>query len=323
MIQEHLSMRQLAEVLFTTHPDVHDVEKIDKMTMMMWTRSKRDENWFEWLRRVEYDSLDGQDHLYLDYTGSGLASKTQFRALQERLGGKICGNPHSQSPSSIVSTKLIDQTRLRVLEHFNADPQEYSVIFTANATGAARLIGESYPFNRLRRLVLTFDNHNSINGLREYAKRRGCSTVYVPCNYPELTIDRAKLAKALRSHRRALSKDSSGLCAFPAQSNFSGVQHSLEIIAMAQAQGFDVLLDAAAFVPTNNLDLSKVQPEFVIMSWYKVFGYPTGVGCLLAKKSALARLNRPWFSGGTIEAVSVGVPWYRSTDDESAFSTLR
>jgi len=39
-----------------------------------------------------------------------------------------------------------------------------------------------------------------------------------------------------------------------------------------------VLLDAAAFVPTNPLDLSVVQPDFVVISFYKMFGYPTGVG---------------------------------------------
>lgn len=37
-----------------------------------------------------------------------------------------------------------------------------------------------------------------------------------------------------------------------------------------------VLLDAAAYIPTNRLDLSVVKPDFVTMSFYKVFGYPTG-----------------------------------------------
>ena len=80
-----------------------------------------------------------------------------------------------------------------------------------------------------------------------------------------------------------------------------------------------MLLDAAAFVPTNRLDLSVVQPEFVAVSWYKVFGYPTGVGCLLARRDALARLRRPWFSGGTIWGVSVQGGWHRMLDDEGAF----
>ena len=66
-----------------------------------------------------------------------------------------------------------------------------------------------------------------------------------------------------------------------------------------------MLLDAAAFVPTNAFSLETVHPEFVALSFYKMFGYPTGVGCLLARKSALAKLHRPWFAGGTITVASV------------------
>ena len=61
---------------------------------------------------------------------------------------------------------------MAVLRHLNADPEEYSVIFTPNATGACRLVGEAYPFRRGSRLILTVDNHNSVNGLREFARRR-------------------------------------------------------------------------------------------------------------------------------------------------------
>jgi len=40
-------------------------------------------------------------------------------------------------------------------------------------------------------------------------------------------------------------------------------------------------------VPTNRLDLSRWHPEFVSLSFYKMFGYSTGVGCLLARRAAL------------------------------------
>ena len=66
-----------------------------------------------------------------------------------------------------------------------------------------------------------------------------------------------------------------------------------------------MLLDAAAYVPTSRLDLQAVSPDFVCVSFYKMFGYPTGVGCLLARRSALAKLRRPWFAGGTVNFASV------------------
>ena len=109
----------------------------------------------------------------------------------------------------------------------------------------------------------------------------------------------------------ALDRPSTGgrrLFAYPAQSNYSGVRHPLDWIDAAHERGWDVLLDAAAFIPTNRLDLARWRPDFVTVSWYKAFGYPTGVGSLIARHEALARLRRPWFAGGAIGVASVAEP---------------
>jgi selenocysteine lyase/cysteine desulfurase len=83
------------------------------------------------------------------------------------------------------------------------------------------------------------------------------------------------------------------------------VQHPLDWIALAQAKGWDVLLDAASFAPSNRLDLSRWHPDFIDISFYKIFGYPTGAGCLLVRKTAASKLRRPWYAGGTITFSSV------------------
>ncbi|KAK4245551.1 pyridoxal phosphate-dependent transferase, partial [Corynascus novoguineensis] len=151
------------------------------------------------LRATEYSYLDSQDHVYLDYTGSGLAAASQFRHHNERVARTLFGNPHSANPTSAAATEAIERTRARVLAHFRASPAEYAVVFTANATGAARLVGEAYPFRRGSRLVLTADNHNSINGLREFAAARGAKTTYIPLQQPELRINHADIISALPS----------------------------------------------------------------------------------------------------------------------------
>lgn len=261
------------------------------------------------LRAAEYAYLDAQT--YLDYTGSGVAAAAQIRAHAERLSGHCYGNPHSENPTSSASTALVERARRAVLGFFNADPEEYAVVFTQNATGACRLVGEGHPFGRGGRLVLTGDNHNSVNGIREFARARGAEVVHVPVGGPDLRVGEAELAAALG--------DGGGLLAFPAQSNFSGVRHPLSWVDLAHAHGFDVLLDAAAFAPACRLDLSRVRPDFVPVSWYKVFGYPTGVGSLVARREALARLRRPWFAGGTIQAVSALGGWHVLAPDETAF----
>jgi selenocysteine lyase/cysteine desulfurase len=267
------------------------------------------------LRAAEYGRLDAGGHVYLDYTGGGLYADRQLREHMDLLRSNVYGNPHSLNPTSLAMTHLVEHTRAYVLEYFNASPGEYEAIFTLNASGALKLVGESYPFGPGDHYLLTFDNHNSVNGIREFARAHGAETTYVPIVLPEMRVDEAQLAEGLERARPG----GHNLFAYPAQSNFSGVQHSLEWIAQAKAKGWDVMLDAAAFVPTNRLDLNRYHPDFVSLSFYKMFGYPTGVGCLIARREALARLRRPWFAGGTITVASVQGDKYYLAEGEAAF----
>lgn len=265
------------------------------------------------IRAREYGRLDERGDVYLDYTGSGLYGVSQVREHAEWLASGVFGNPHSANPASMAATDAVESTRKAILDWFGAGP-EYAVIFTQNATAAIKLVGESYPFARRGRLLLSADNHNSVNGLREFAVARGATVDYAGLTAPELRLDQKELATRLAAARSAPS-----LFVFPAQSNFSGVRHPLDLVAGAQALGWDVLLDAAAFVPTNRLDLSVVTPEFVAVSFYKMLGYPSGVGCLLARRTALARLSRPWFAGGTVNFATVGHRVHLLTPGEGGF----
>lgn len=268
------------------------------------------------LRAREFSRLDRLDQVYLDYTGSGLYAESQVRRHAELLAGDVFGNPHSINPTSRASTEAIERCRHRVLSFFSADPDEYAVVFTANASQALKLVGEAYPFEAGDQFLLTFDNHNSVNGIREFARARGAETRYVPVAPPDLRVA-DDVVGAFLDRLRAGS--SHRLFAFPAQSNFSGVQHPLGWIDRARMQGYDVLVDAAAFAPTNRLDLSRVKPDYVTVSFYKMFGYPTGVGALIARHDALGRLRRPWFAGGTIEVASVQADQFRRMRGAAGF----
>lgn len=267
------------------------------------------------VRARDFSRLDALNEVYLDYTGGGLYGEHQLNEHMALLKKGIFGNPHSHNPSSLASTEMDEHARNFVLEYFHASPDEYVAIFTPNASGALKLVGEAYPFDANSRYVLTFDNHNAVNGIREFARAKGASITYVPVVAPDLRIDEHQLSK----HLAQPNTRGHNLFVYPAQSNFSGVQHSLEWIERAHAFGWDVVLDAAAFVPTNRLDLSIHHPDFVPLSFYKMFGYPTGIGCLIARKAALKKLRRPWFSGGTIEIASVQADRYQLAEGYRAF----
>ncbi len=247
------------------------------------------------LRVREFGRLDREGLAYLDYTGSALYGASQLRAHHARLSRGVFGNPHSEHTPSRMSGSLIEQARADVLAFFDADPNEYVVCFTANTSAATKLVAESYRFGRGVTLALSADNHNSINGIREYARRAGSRVEYMPLD-EQLRLD---------DPIGRLATLGGGLFAYPAQSNFSGVKHPLSLIERAHESGFDVLLDAAAFAPSNPLRLREHAADFVAVSFYKICGYPTGVGALIARRASLSRLDRPWFAGGTVDYASV------------------
>lgn len=249
------------------------------------------------LRAREFGRLDAGDHVYLDHTGSALYPEALVRSHAAMLCDGVLGNPHSRSPTSRASTAMVEDARRRILEFFRADPAKYETIFALNASGGLKLVGEAYPFTPGSSFRLTADNHNSVNGIREFATMRGADVHYLRLG-AELRVH------DLETQLAGADPPAANLFAYPAQSNFSGVKHPLEWIELAHSLGYDVLLDAAAFVPTSRLDLERLDPDFVTVSFYKMFGFPTGVGALIARRATLARLRRPWFGGGTVRFVS-------------------
>jgi selenocysteine lyase/cysteine desulfurase len=270
-----------------------------------------DEAYFDELREREFSRLAKNGEAYLDYTGSALYTDSQVRAHAALMADGLFGNPHSEHRASRASTAVMDEARRRTLAWLDADEESYDLCFTANATAAIKLVAESYPFGPEVPLVLTADNHNSVNGIREYAARRGSQIFYLPLDEQLRLADPvARLGRLRRQN---------GLLAFPAQSNFSGVQHPLSLVTSAQALGFDVLLDAASYLPAHALSLRRHPATFVALSFYKMFGYPTGVGALIARRDALARLERPWFAGGTVAYASVELGTFRRREGHDGF----
>ncbi len=239
-----------------------------------------------------------KSHVYADWTGAALPPLSLINGWQQYLKKNLLGNPHSHHEPSARAMDEIMQTRMAILKYFNASPGEYEIIFTSGATGAIRLL-EHYLFNG-GELLLLADNHNSVNGLRETAKYNGAVVRYAPIR-SDLFINDEELIRMLSYPRSTGHK----LFAYPAKSNYAGTLHDLKWVVYAKEKGWDVLLDAAAYVANCRLDLSVIKPDFVPISFYKMFGYPTGVGCLIIKKEAYKSMHKKWFAGGSILLVSV------------------
>jgi selenocysteine lyase/cysteine desulfurase len=270
------------------------------------------------LRQREFARLDAENIAYLDYGGAALYADSQVSRHAARLGRAVLGNPHSEHGSSLATTAIIDRVRRRVMDFFDAG-DDYAVCFTANASAAIKLVAEAYPFGPGTPFVLATDNHNSVNGVREYARRGGACVHYLLLGGDLRLDDPETLLADLSAGAGPAFRSPRPLLAFPAQSNFSGILHRLALVNSAQSLGYRVLLDAAAFVPSHSLSLRAHPADFVAISFYKMFGYPTGVGALIARREALGTLRRPWFAGGTVDYASVGLERHQLRPSHAAF----
>lgn len=267
------------------------------------------------LRQREYKRLRRSDQVYVDYMGASLYPETLIDSNSAFLRQAILGNTHSISASSHQSSVCAEEARSAVLAFFDAPATEYTVIFTPNATGGMRLVGEAFPFVQGSSYVLGVDSHNSVNGIRQYALDKGAEAVYIPAT-SRGGMDESEAKRILKAHGpKSLTPDPPCLFALTGLSNVSNSKVPLSLLTYASVLGYHTLLDAAALAPSSKISLRSTPADAMAVSCYKMFGFPTGVGCLIAKKSFLRELKRPWFSGGTVGVVQVPGVGYTPTQE--------
>ncbi|GJJ08014.1 hypothetical protein Clacol_002221 [Clathrus columnatus] len=251
------------------------------------------------LRDHEYTRLG--NIVYLDYTGATLYPECLVREAGQILLSEVLGNPHSTNLASRSASNCTADARSAVLKFFNADPEVYCVVWTANATAGAKIIGESFPWKTESTLFLPIDNHNSMNGIRRFAQVKEAEVEYY-------SADNIEHSHNMLSFRLPKPGET-GLFCLTGQSNVSGFKADLSLINEAASRGFYTLLDAAALAPTTSISLSGQKlnnsVDAMTISLYKIMGYPTGLGALVIKKKFLQLLQKPWFAGGTVEIVQV------------------
>lgn len=216
----------------------------------------------------------------------------------------LLGNPHSASLSSQLSSRRIENVRQRVSRFLNAEPEHFDVIFVANATAGIKMVMEAF---RDQENGFWFgyhkDAHTSLVGVREAAVEHRCfeSDKEVDA-YLTGEHDNHDTGKVTRP----------GLLAYPAQSNMNGRRLPLAWPSRLRSSGNPdhqhvyTLLDAAALLSTCSLDLGDPSkaPDFTVLSFYKIFGFPD-LGALIVRKDSSHLLrSRKYFGGGTVEMVS-------------------
>ena len=239
--------------------------------------------------------------------------------------------PWNQSKSNLESkisnTTDTDLTKITNTKSMNADSEltqfantdsELTQVANTDLTQIASTDPASSPQSIFCYLE---DNHTSVLGMRETAHANNAQLLCITEHSIRPTGDKE------RSHVHPMISPYH-LFAYPAQSNFSGIKYPLNWINQLEngEVAIDdlvppkingtwlVLLDAASFASTNHLDLTLYPAHFVTLSFYKLFGYPTGLGALLVRSDVAHLLRggggeegvegrgtgRRYFGGGTV-----------------------
>ncbi|KAL3645258.1 hypothetical protein CASFOL_010438 [Castilleja foliolosa] len=280
------------------------------------------------IRDQEYSHLSLSNHVCLDYIGVGLFSQSQVESQSSSI---IIPPPSPRSDfalfgvtfkSASLKSELLhggdgsgieSAIRKRVADFLNISGDDYSMVFTANKSSAFRLVAEAYPFGMSRKLLTMYDHASeALDTMISVSEKRGARLMAAEFKWPRMRVHSVKLRKLIL--RKKKKKIKRGLFVFPLQSRMSGTSYSYQWMTMAQEHGWHVLLDACALGPKDmdSFGLSLFKPDFLVCSFYKVFGEnPTGFGCLFVKKSVVPSLEESACGG----IVSI-TPAFEDTENE-------
>ncbi|KAL6986146.1 hypothetical protein U1Q18_019513 [Sarracenia purpurea var. burkii] len=263
------------------------------------------------IRSLEYRHLSSSNHVCLDYIGHGLFSYSQQQIPHSRT--HLDSNSNSPNvhffniryKSVNLNSELLykstseepefeSKLRKRIMGFMNISEDDYSMIFTANRSSSCKLLGESYPFHCNKNLLTVYDYESeAVEAMIESSSKRGARVRSAEFSWPTLRIQSKKLRKMVVGSKKN-KKKKKGLFVFPLQSSVTGARYPYQWMSTAQENGWHVLLDATALGAKGmeTLGLSLFQPDFLICSFFKIFGEnPSGFGCLFVKKSSSSVFN--------------------------------
>ena len=246
----------------------------------------------------EFSYLKGK--VYVDYAGAPPYSTTLVREAYKALlpsedddsDAIPLGNPHSEAGWGNKSTSTaIAQLRSCTLQFLNADSDLYDCILTSGTTAALKLIGESFPWSPESSFCYLIDNHTSVLGIRQQAQHEGASITPVDLSKEHL----------------AFGGKENNVFAYPAESNFTGARYDptfIQSVLERQGGNWYTLVDAAKACGSQPPNLAYHPAHFVALSYYKMFGVPTGLGALIVRKDTMPMLKKRYYGGGAVAAIA-------------------
>ncbi len=195
--------------------------------------------------------------------------------------------------SAEQATQHYEDARATVAQHLNAQLDE--IIFVKNATEGINLVAYSWAMQHIKKgdeiLLTEYEHHANLLPWQRVAQKTGAVIRFLPVN-DDGTLAYDQLNILVNKHTK--------LVACSALSNVTGAKTDLaKIINSAHSVGAKVLIDAAQLMAHANIDVNKLQVDFLVFSGHKIFG-PTGIGVLFIKKELQKKMVPYQLGGGTV-----------------------
>uniref|UniRef100_A0A6N2NJM9 Aminotransferase class V domain-containing protein n=1 Tax=Salix viminalis TaxID=40686 RepID=A0A6N2NJM9_SALVM len=272
-----------AERIFENEESIPDLREAFSKFLMMYPKYQSSEK-VDQLRSDEYAHLSPK--VCLDYCGFGLFSYLQSLHYWESSTfslSEITANLSNHALYGGAEKGSVEyDIKTRIMDYLNIPEHEYGLVFTAR------------PLNCLLNRTMFDYESQSVNWMVQSAKEKGAKAYSAWFKWPTLKLCSTDLRKQISNKKRRKKDSAVGLFVFPVQSRVTGAKYSYQWMALAQQNHWHVL---KIWIPYG---LSLFRPDFIITSFYRVFGYdPTGFGCLLIKKSVMGSLQNQSGSTGT------------------------
>jgi cysteine desulfurase / selenocysteine lyase len=231
--------------------------------------------------------------IYFDNACMSLRPKQVLKVMNEYYNKFPGCAGRSNHTISMEVNKAVEQAREQIAKFFNTKSE--AVVFTKNCTEAINLVANAFPFEN-GDVVLTSDkehNSNLIPWLKLQKEWKIKHDVIESGPKNEFSTD--NLITKLNEHRGKVK-----LVSVVYTSNLDGVTNPVkDIIRICHKHKVKVLLDCAQAALHHEINVKKLDADFIAVSSHKICG-PNGVGALISTKENLELLKQFMVGGETV-----------------------